>query len=336
MALHETCYSRKAWLILIAIIIILRSIPHYQFDIFQNPVPTNPPSASTSTTSRQLTLVGPPITLHPSPGAQTYPRAIKLRSGVFLGVVTTFEPQNGILVSISNDSGASWSPHSTIMLAPEPNVQLNNAFLLETSTNRILCAFRCHTLKPEAIGVDEKPGGLNEGYLYYKLLLYYSDDLGITWHYLSTPVQESGPVHGLWEPFLRLSNKGDLQFYYSREAGNRDQDNLLRISKDGGLTWSTEVFVSGSGLATRDGMMGIQELEAGSGKLMSVFESVEEKGDSFEGRFSLWNTFSSDDGHSWGYRRLLYESYWNKPTEHSISMCHSPSTTSSTISKVIH
>lgn len=267
------------------------------------------------------TIIGPAVSLHSGQGAQTYPRAVKLRSGVLLAALTAFEPENAIVLSTSRDSGASWAPYSTVIKAPTTNIQLNNAFLFEASDGRILCALRCHTMKPEAIGAEEKPGGQNEGYLYYQLQIYYSDDVGKTWHYLSTPVQEPGPVHGIWEPFLRTSNKGDLQLYYSREEGGRDQDNLMRFSRDGGLSWSSDIFVSGLGLASRDGMMGIQELSPGSGHLMAVFESVEEKGaeGTFNARFGVWSVLSTDDGKTWSDRRMIYESFFNKPAEHSLS-----------------
>ena len=87
-----------------------------------------------------------------------------------------------------------------------------------------------------------------------------SDDGGKTWQYLSTPTEEPGPAHGNWEPLLRMSTKGELQFFYSREiGGGKDQDNLMRVSKDEGKTWSEPRTVSGEGLVTRDGMMGVQE-----------------------------------------------------------------------------
>ena len=227
--------------------------------------------------------------MYPPPGKQTYPRAIKLRSGVLLAASTIFSPQQSISLSVSLDAGASWEPYGTVVTTPAPDIQLNNAFLLELPSSRLLCAFRAHTQVLSAVGVEEKPGGQNEGYLYYRLMIYSSDDAGETWQHLSTPVQEHGPSHGNWEPFLRLSNSGGLQFYYSRELGGRDQDNLMRVSHDEGLSWSEAQIISGLAKQTRDGMLGIQEITPGSGNLMAVFETVEEKGDgiNFEGRFEF-------------------------------------------------
>lgn len=238
---------------------------------------------------------------------------------------TIFSTQHSISLSISMDSGNLWVPYGTVLTTPAPNIQLNNGFLLELPSGRILCTFRAHTQALSAVGAEEKPGGQNEGYLYYRLMIYYSDDVGKTWQHLSTPVQEPGPSHGNWEPFLRLSNSGVLQFYYSRELGGRDQDNLMRVSHDEGLTWSEPQIVSGLDMETRDGMLGIQEITPGSRSLMAVFESVEEKGDGifFEGRFAIWSVMSRDDGDTWGERRLIYESHtWDAQSRGFISESH--------------
>jgi hypothetical protein len=310
--------------VLISLVLVFRNTPpHHRFDFPQRLNSSfNIPKLQTPIgPSLVPIIVGPAVSVYPAPGVQTYPRAIKLRSGALLVALTTFETENAISISISNDSGTSWILHSTVINGPAPNIQVNNPFLFEVSTGRILCALRCHTLKPEAVGAEEKPGGENEGYIYYKLVVYYSDDVGETWHYLSTPVEAPGPVHGLWEPFLRLSNKGELQLYYSREEGSRDQDNLMRVSRDGGLSWSSDAFVSGSLSATRDGMMGVQKLVPRSGNLITVFESVEEKGagPTFESRFAVWSVLSSDDGKTWSERRIIYEAFWNAPVERSLS-----------------
>lgn len=312
--------------VLVVVFFVARGhLPKQQFHFPQNINSTalHIPNLGRPTFRQALTpnISGPAVDLYTPRGMQTYPRAIKLRSGNLLAGITTFEPENTIALSLSQDQGLSWKPYSIVATATTSNIQLNNAFLLELPSTRLLCAFRSHTLKPEAVGAEEKPGGQNEGYLYYKLMIYFSDDIGKTWSYLSTPVQGPGPRHGLWEPFLRLTNKGDLQFYYSQEEGPRDQDNLMRTSNDGGKTWTGHTFVSGENLPARDGMIGIQELEKGSGVLMAVFESVEEHGEEghFEARFQVWCATSRDDGKSWGERRMIYEGFWNEPIEHAMS-----------------
>jgi hypothetical protein len=67
----------------------------------------------------------------------------------------------------------------------------------------------------------------------------------------------------------------------------------MRVSHDEGLSWSEAQIISGLEIETRDGMLGVQKIVPGSGHLMAVFESVEEKGDGtvFEGRFGIWAEF---------------------------------------------
>jgi hypothetical protein len=83
------------------------------------------------------------------------------------------------------------------------------------------------------------------------------------------------------------------------------------FSHDECNSWSDPRVISGLDMATRDSMLGIQEIVPGSGNLMAVFESVGEIGDglTFEERFAIWSVISRDDGITWGERRLIYKSY---------------------------
>lgn len=290
---------------------ILQAIPSSINDI---PAPSQPhniyelPSNSKLLSPCIPSLSGPPVLISSEQVPSTYPRALKLRNGTLLASYTIFSPQTTLLLSSSHDLGLTWQSYSQIYtVSPTSHVQLNNAFLLQLPSGRLLCSMRAHDMVPELEFAEEKPGGENENYAYYRLMIYYSDDIGRTWKYLSTPVEGKGPMNGLWEPFMRVDNKGDLQFYYSMEVNPRDQDNLVRTSQDGGLTWSDSVYVSGEGLKTRDGMMGIQEVSPGSGHLIAVFESVEEKGEvvTFEARFEIFIVTSHDDGKSWGERKMI-------------------------------
>src|SRR5438045_3316613 len=73
---------------------------------------------------------------------------------------------------------------------------------------------------------------------------------------LITRTQNSNPLTGLWEPFLRNAKDGSLQIYYSRENSRSSQYSILRISQDGGSTWDAARIVSGAGINARDGMIG--------------------------------------------------------------------------------
>jgi hypothetical protein len=71
---------------------------------------------------------------------------------------------------------------------------------------------------------------------------------------------------------MRIARDGSLQLYYSRELAGNDQDSIQRISYDEGASWSSERTISGAGLKTRDGMLGLAPY---NDKLIAVFETNE-------------------------------------------------------------
>ena len=165
---------------------------------------------------------------------------------------------------------------------------IDNPYVLQLPTGRILCAFRNHSKNPST-----------GAYTYFRITIAYSDDTGKTWAYLSTPSQDPGPVNGNWEPFLRLAHDGSLQIYYSRENSAADQDTIERVSTDGGNTWSSPNTISGAGITSRDGMTGVATVSGSNA--MAVFESEQ------NGIFSIESITSTDDGKTWSStRRLVY------------------------------
>lgn len=124
------------------------------------------------------------------------------------------------------------------MLTPE-----SFRYVLQLPSGRVLCTFRNHSKDP-----------ITGAYLFFRITVAYSDNLGKTWTYLSTPSSDPGPVNGNWEPFLRNAQNGSLQLYYSRENSAADQDTLERFSTDGGQTWTEPQTISGDGITSRDGM----------------------------------------------------------------------------------
>lgn len=159
---------------------------------------------------------------------------------------------------------------------------------LQLPSGRILVAYRNH--------LRNSTGGT---YTLFRISVSYSDDHGTTWQPLSTPASEPGPVHGVWEPFLRNAEDGkSLQIYYSRENSAADQDSLMRTSIDGGATWSPPKTISGQNITSRDGMIGVTSVSGPH--LLAVFES--EQG----GIFTVDSITSRDDGITWGDRRRVY------------------------------
>ena len=235
---------------------------------------------------------------------------------------------------MSTGSGASWTALGEVTRGPSNANDIDNPYVLQLPSGRVLCAFRNHSKDP------------NTGaYTYFRITVTYSDDLGKTWKYLSTPASDPGAVNGNWEPFLRNAQDGSLQLYYSRENSAADQDTLERFSTDGGKTWTTAQTISGAGITARDGMYllevfpyltlvseprgmspeqstvlvcdlgssresGLTDLEFCAGmtgvttvsgtNLMAVFESES------DGTFDVMSITSSDDGKTWGNRKTVY------------------------------
>ncbi len=191
------------------------------------------------------TMTGSPVIF----GQGTYPRANSLSdsslpAGSIIGAYTAFSNGDNVLRTVkSTDKGASWQAVGEVTRGPSNANDIDNPYVLQLPSGRVLCAFRNHSKDP-------KTGA----YLYFRITVAYSDDLGKTWKYLSTPSSDPGPVNGNWEPFLRNAQDGSLQLYYSRENSAADQDTLERFSTDGGQTWTKPQTISGAGITSRDGM----------------------------------------------------------------------------------
>jgi hypothetical protein len=73
----------------------------------------------------------------------------------------------------------------------------------------------------------------------------------------------------------------------------------MRVSHDGGATWTGPTTISGAELpAARDGMTGVATVSKSS--LIAVFESEQ------NGLFTVNAISSADDGKTWGGRRRVY------------------------------
>ena len=221
-------------------------------------------------------------------GAGTYPRANFLMDGSILGVYTAFENGNNVIRTVKSiDGGASWQALGSVAQGPSNANDIDNPYVLQLPSGRVLCAYRNHSKDPS-----------NGAYLFFRIILSFSDDNGATWKYLSQPANDPGPVNGNWEPFMRNAEDGSLQIYYSRENAADDQDTLERFSTDGGATWTSANVISGADITARDGMTGVATL--GGNRLICVFESKT------TGGFSIHSITSEDDGKTWGNRQTVY------------------------------
>ncbi|KAL8922616.1 MAG: hypothetical protein Q9208_005121 [Pyrenodesmia sp. 3 TL-2023] len=232
-------------------------------------------------------LTGSPVVMGPG----TYPRTTRLQDNSILGVYTGFQDGNNVLLTVtSTTNGASWTPLGEITRGPSKANDIDNPYLVQLPSKRILCAFRNHSKDPST-----------GTYTYFRITVTYSDDGGRSWAFLSEPAGNPGPVQGSWEPYLRTASDGSLQLYYSHENSAQDQDTLQRISRDGGLTWGAVVCASGCGLTSRDGMTSIAAISPTDPKiLILVYETLT------TGAFYLGAVLSTDDGKTWSGRRTIY------------------------------
>ena len=223
-------------------------------------------------------------------GAGTYPRANTLGDGSIIAAYTGFADGNSIInLARSTDGGASWTFVGTAAQGPQASTDIDNPYPLQLPSGRILVAYRNHSRRDAST------------YDFFRITISYSDDNGVTWSYLSDPASDPGPVNGNWEPFLRNAADGSLQLYYARENSAADQDNLMRTSNDGGVTWSGAQTISGGdSSAQRDGMIGVATIDGAN--LIAVFET----GAGNPRTYTINSITSADDGATWGNRQQVY------------------------------
>ena len=191
------------------------------------------------------------------------------------------------MAQLSTDGGQSWAAQGEVMRGPSNANDIDNPYVLQLPSGRVLCACRNHSKDPSS-----------GAYTQFRITVTYSDDNGKTFKYLSQPASDPGPVNGNWEPFLRNAQDGSLQIYYSRENSAADQDTLERSSTDGGATWTDASTISGADITSRDGMTGVVTISGNT--VMAVFESES------NGLFTIMSITSSDDGKTWGNRATVY------------------------------
>jgi hypothetical protein len=223
----------------------------------------------------------------------TYPRATYINDGTLLGCYTAHRgTQIAINTVLSTDNGSTWSDWGSVSNEDQATHGLDNCYLHQLpNSDRILMAFRNH----DRVGTH---------YVKHIMLVYYSDDNGKTWEYLSTVATTDTTGLGLWEPFVMDTLDGDLMMFFSRETrtDGKDQDSSLIHSNDGGKTWENETTISGGDIQKRDGMLGVARLAPGSENLIAVFESLMPN-------TGITSITSSDDGKTWSTKRgTVYES----------------------------
>ncbi|KAL3446552.1 Sialidase [Aspergillus insuetus] len=215
----------------------------------------------------------------------TYPRLAKLADGSILSAFTRFEGNTRVLhIGRSTDGGYTFCDYSEVTRGQG---DVDNMYLLEVSPMTVLAAFRNHDLGPH-------------GPTHFRITVCRSTDGGKSWHYLSQAA-EKRPPFGIWEPFMRMSHRGEVMLTYSQEYAHNNQCTMLVRSTDGGANWSAPQCLEGEKDPFRDGMNGIARTwDNGREALVMVFETT-----TF-GTFDLEALISYDDGYTWGNRHQVY------------------------------
>ena len=186
-----------------------------------------------------------------------YMRTTTLADGTIIGGYAASDGPDRILrVVRSTNNGESWERIGLVDGGPSAEREIDNVYPLALPNGDILYSFRNH---------DKDGSG---GYRTYRITVCKSTDGGKNWSFTSQvdERQAASDVNGLWEPFLRLDRDGNVQAYYSAENRGTDQDNLMRVSTDGGESWGDAITMSGGDVEARDGMVGVAEY--GDGNLM--------------------------------------------------------------------
>jgi hypothetical protein len=206
-----------------------------------------------------------------------YPRAIRLsHSGPANGTLLATFALGGdgapmrLPVYRSTDDGRTWSGPIGAVRDTQHGWSLGAPTLFELPS----AAGNLPAGTVLAAGQAQVPGDFRQ----QALEVFASTDHGVTWHYRSSCASESGqpdtPGHGLWEPSFAVAADGRLVCYFSDErwAGSGYRQLIGHVvSRDGGLTWGSEVrdVAVGDGVA-RPGMPVVTRLPGG--RYLMAFE----------------------------------------------------------------
>ncbi|KAI4869794.1 glycoside hydrolase family 93 protein [Hypoxylon rubiginosum] len=238
-----------------------------------------------------------------------YPRLAKLADGTILSV-QTLPKVNGttsiMQVSKSTDGGKSFSLFSEVIRAQ--NKDLDNGFLIELPPSQstrvekhgapvLIAAYRNHDL--------DSSGNPT----YFRIAASRSEDGGRTWkeasHVFEISAEKSQGM-GVWEPFMRIGNQGEVQLTYSGEIGPGNQETFRALSRDGGKSWTEPVNLRlhSKDEPMRDGMQSIISVKDSENGRVALVMALEVK---IGAVVHLDYTISYDDGASWQNRSGIYD-----------------------------
>ncbi|KAI6083962.1 Sialidase [Hypoxylon rubiginosum] len=240
-------------------------------------------------------------TEHKLNDAGEYPRLAKLSDGTILSV-QILPKINGttsiVQVSKSTDGGQSFNFLSEITRAQ--HTDLNNGFLIEVPPSEngapvLLAAYRNHDLDSSG-----KP-------TYFRITVSRSEDGGNSWNEASHVVEQSAEEShgmGVWEPFMRIGSRGEVQLTYSGELTSGNQETFRALSYDGGYNWTEPVNLHLHSEDMRDGMQSIVSVKDSENGHDALVMALEVK---IGAVVHLDYVVSYDDGASWGNRSGVYD-----------------------------
>lgn len=223
--------------------------------------------------------------LSSAPARGTYPRLARLSDGSILSSFTSFPGgKRALRVARSTDNGRTFENYSEVTRAAG---DVDNMFLVEAAPGVVLAAFRNH---------DHDQNGPT----HFRITVCRSTDGGRTWHFASQAAEKKPPF-GIWEPFMRVGRRGEIQLTYSQEFAHDNQCTMLVVSHDQGSTWSHPKCLHGQEDPRRDGMNGIAKtIDDGREALVMVFETTT------YGPFNVEALISYDDGATWQHRHEVF------------------------------
>jgi hypothetical protein len=134
-------------------------------------------------------LSGSPVDITSGKGG-TYPRSNRLQDGSLIATYTTFSNGNNqIALARSTNNGISWTQIGTAATRPSSSSDVDNSYVLQLPSGRLLVAYRNHDKNPST-----------GAYTFYRITISYSDNSGATWSYLSDPASDPAGPNGNWEP----------------------------------------------------------------------------------------------------------------------------------------
>lgn len=250
----------------------------------KNEVPPQTPAGGqeppkSSSLSVSVSLSSTPIS---SEGNSEWPRAVRRANGELVLVYNQdIEGFHTLRTEVSRDNGRTWEALGEVIREAIANgVELRDASLLLLPSGTILAVYRF--IKAGVFTIQTSQ----------------STDGGLSWALQG--VVDTGGLNML-HPTLRISSKGQVQAYYSKEkiVGGLKQI-VMKSSKDEGKTWDNETIVA-SKLTTNASFPGVATLADGS--VLVVYDTPRSSADS---HLILQYSQSNNEGLTWSEPSDLY------------------------------